>query len=343
MTRRGRFAPWRPVALFAIDHAFRYEVVRQIAEGGMGIVYEAEQLGAHGFRKRVAMKVIRSQFASQRPFVENFIGEAKLVADLIHTNIVQTYHLGESGGQVFIAMELINGVNLDALIEQQDSKRRTLPLDLAVFIVSRVMRGLAYAHAKCGEDGRSLGIVHRDVSFKNVMVAFEGDVKLTDFGIAKAQGFLKQEEGEVVVGKADYMSPEQADFQITDRRSDIFSSGVVLAHLLLGTNIFHGETPEASRQRILGHPIPRFSDVDGRIDRRLDAILRRMLERDPLSRYQTAEEVLGELERYLYEPGFGPTNEKLGLYVRELFGQHVPRHPGGLRRGATAVVGGDTE
>jgi len=304
----------------------------------MGIVYEAEQLGAHGFRKRVAMKVIRSQFASQGSFVENFIGEAKLVADLIHTNIVQTYHLGESGGQVFIAMELINGVNLDALMDQQDSKKRPLPVDLAVFIVSRVARGLSYAHAKKGGDGRSLGIVHRDVSFKNVMIAFEGDVKLTDFGIAKARGFLQHEEGEVVVGKADYMSPEQADFQVTDGRSDIFSSGVVLAHLLLGTNIFHGETPEASRERILTQPIPRFSDVDGRIDGRLNGILQRMLERDAKQRYQTAEELLGELERYLYEPGFGPTNEKLGLYVRELFGQDVPRHPSEVRRGSTIVL-----
>lgn len=314
-------------------------MVRLIAEGGMGIVYEAEQLGAHGFRKRLAMKVIRAQFASQRNFVENFIGEAKLVADLIHTNIVQTYHLGEAGGQVFIAMELINGVNLDALLEQQDSKKRALPVDLAVFIVSRIVRGLAYAHAKRGADGRSLGIVHRDVSFKNVMIAFEGDVKLTDFGIAKAHGLLQQEEGEVVVGKADYMSPEQADFQVTDGRSDIFSSGVVLAHLLLATNIFHGESPEASRERILTQPIPRFSDVDGRIDSRLDGILQRMLKRDPAERYQTAEELLGDLERYLYEPGFGPTNEKLGLYVRELFGQVGAPAAAESKRGATVILG----
>jgi len=329
-----------PVSLFTIEHAFQYEVVRQIAEGGMGIVYEAEQWGAHGFRKRVAMKVIRSQFASQAEFVENFIGEAKLVADLIHTNIVQTYHLGEEGGQVFIAMELINGVNLDTLIEQHDSKKRTLPVDLAVFIVSRVARGLAYAHAKRGADGKSLGIVHRDVSFKNVMIAFEGDVKLTDFGIAKARGFLKQEEGEIVVGKADYMSPEQADFQVTDSRSDIFSAGVVLAHLLLGTNLFHAETPEKSRERILGLPIPKFSDIDARIDRRLNQILQQMLERDPAKRYQSASELLGELERYLYEPGFGPTNEKLGIYVRDLFGQEVPRNPVDVKRGETISMKG---
>ncbi len=304
----------------------------------MGIVYEAEQLGVHGFRKRVALKVIRAQFASQPVFVENFIGEAKLVADLIHTNIVQTYHLGEFEENVFIAMELINGVNLETLLEQHAQKGTKLPLELAVFIVSRIARGLAYAHAKNDARGRSLGIVHRDVSFKNVMVAFEGDVKLSDFGIAKARGLLKHEEGEIVVGKADCMSPEQADFQVTDRRSDLFAAGVVLAHLLLGENIFHGESPEESRDRILTLPIPDFSECDRRIDARLNRILQRALERDLKRRFQTADELLDELERYLYEPGFGPTNEKLGQHVRELFGQNVPRDTLDASRGATAVL-----
>lgn len=326
------------MALFTIDHTFRYEVVRLIAEGGMGMVYEAEQMGAHGFRKRVAMKVIRSQFARQSSFVENFIGEAKLVADLIHTNIVQTYHLGEADGQVFIAMELINGVNLDVLIEQQSAKRRKLPLDLAVFIVSRVARGLSYAHAKVDAAGHSLGIVHRDVSFKNVMIAFEGDVKLTDFGIAKARGFLKEDEGEVVVGKADYMSPEQADFRITDGRSDLFSAGVVLGHLLLGRNLFRAKTAEDSRLRILSMPIPDFTTLDARIDARLNQVLQRCLARDPARRYPSADDFLGDLERYLYEPGFGPTNEKLGVYVRALFGQQVPRNPAARRRGSTMIM-----
>src|SRR5690242_7543368 len=202
----------------------------------MGIVYEAEQLGARGFVKRVAMKVIRQNYANQKMFIENFIGEAKLVADLIHTNIVQTYHLGEARGLYFIAMELIRGVNLEQFSQQLVDKQRPLPPELAVFIASRVARGLAYAHSKTDESGKTLGIVHRDVSSKNIMIAFAGDVKLTDFGIAKARGFLQDNEGEVVAGKADFMSPEQADFQITDKRSDLFSAGVVLAHLLLGKN-----------------------------------------------------------------------------------------------------------
>src|SRR5881296_4247413 len=210
----------------------------------MGVVYEAEQHGTRDFVKRVAIKVIRQNYATQKQFIENFIGEAKLVADLIHTNIVQTYHLGETRGIYFIAMELIRGVNLEQFAQQLTDKRRVLPRELAVFIVSRIARGLAYAHAKADKDGKTLGIVHRDVSFKNIMIAFEGDVKLTDFGIAKARGYLIDNEGEVVAGKADYMSPEQADFQVTDKRSDIFSAGVVLAQMLLGRNIFKGSSPE---------------------------------------------------------------------------------------------------
>ncbi len=136
------------MALFEIQNEFRYQIVRKIVEGGMGIVYEAEQLGACHFVKRVAIKVIRQNYADQPQFIENFIGEAKLVADLIHTNIVQTYHLGETNGIYFIAMELIRGVNLEQFGQQLQDKKRVLPKELAVFIVSRVARGLAYAHAK---------------------------------------------------------------------------------------------------------------------------------------------------------------------------------------------------
>src|SRR6201997_405217 len=268
------------MALFTIENEFRYVIVRKIFEGGMGVVYEAEQLGTRDFVKRIAIKVVRQNYADQKQFIDNFIGEAKLVADLIHTNIVQTYHLGEVRGMFFIAMELIRGVNLEQFAQQLSDKRRTLPRELAVFIASRVARGLAYAHAKTDREGRPLGIVHRDVSFKNIMIAFEGDVKLTDFGIAKARGFLEQAEGEVVAGKADYMSPEQANFQITDKRSDLFSAGVVLAHLLLGKNVFKGTTAEESRQRMMNLPIPDFRSLDQRVDDRLNNILQRMLERD---------------------------------------------------------------
>ena len=313
------------MALFSIQNEFRYDIVRKIFEGGMGIVYEAEQHGARDFVKRVAIKIIRPNYASQKMFIENFIGEAKLVADLIHTNIVQTYHLGETNGAAFICMELIRGVNLEQFTQQLAEKKRVLPKELAVFITSRVARGLAYAHAKTDKDGKPLGIVHRDVSFKNIMIAFEGDVKLTDFGIAKAKGFLTDQEGEVVAGKPDYMSPEQADFQVTDKRSDIFSAGVVLAHLLLGRNIFKGANAEESRNRIMTQPIPDFRALDPRVDDRLNDILHHCLARDLNHRYATADQLLTELEYYIYHGGYGPTNETLGKYIRELFGQETPK------------------
>ncbi len=324
------------MALFTIQNEFRYEVVRKIFEGGMCVVYEAEQHGTREFVKRVAIKVIRQNYASQKPFIENFIGEAKLVANLIHTNIVQTYHLGETNGIYFIAMELIGGVNLEQFAQRLADRRRVLPMELAVFIVSRVARGLAYAHAKTDKDGRSLGLVHRDVSFKNIMIAFEGDVKLTDFGIAKARGFLVDNEGEVVAGKADYMSPEQANFQITDQRSDLFSAGVVLAQLLLGRNIFKGATAEESRQRMMGLPIPDFRSLDARVDDRLNEVLHRALARDLSARYPSADELLYELEHYIYHSGYGPTNETLGKFIRELFGQSAPLAPNQAATGIPA-------
>jgi eukaryotic-like serine/threonine-protein kinase len=325
------------VALFTIQNEFRYEIVRKIFEGGMGIVYEAEQHGAREFVKRVAIKVVRQNYADQKQFIENFIGEAKLVADLIHTNIVQTYHLGETNGIYFIAMELIRGVNLEQFAQQLADKKRVLPKELAVFIVSRVARGLAYAHAKADKDGKPLGIVHRDVSFKNIMIAFEGDVKLTDFGIAKARGFLVDNEGEVVAGKADYMSPEQANFQITDKRSDLFSAGVVLAHLLLGRNVFKGASAEESRQRMMNLPIPDFRTLDQRVDDRLNEILHHALARDLDKRYANGDELLYDLEHYIYHSGYGPTNETLGKYIRELFVQFIPPAAIQASRGSTQV------
>ena len=286
----------------------------------MGVVYEALQHGSRGFQKRVAIKVIRPQLAARAGFLENFIGEARLVADLIHTNIVQTYHLGESGGSCYMCMELIHGINVDQLRQQLSRLRRPLPVELAVFLVSRIARALAYAHAKTGADGLPLGIVHRDINPKNILISREGDVKLTDFGIAKARGYLTTHEGEEVAGRPEYMSPEQADFQVTDRRSDLFSMGIVLVELITGQNPFRGSTPRESLDRVLGMPIPQFSTMHPGIPNELGEILQRLLQRDPAARYQTADEALHDLEHHIYKSGYGPTNETFGRYVRELFG-----------------------
>ena len=299
-------------------------MIRKLAEGGMGVVYEAVQLGAGNFKKVVAVKLIREEFSAIEEFQKNFIGEARLVADLIHTNIVQTYHLGQIGGQYFMVMEFVRGVNLEVFIEKHRSLRRPIPLDLAAFIISRIARGLAYAHQKCDREGRHLNIVHRDIGPKNVLLAFEGDVKLTDFGIAKALDLMYNEEGKVIAGKDEYLSPEQANYAVTDARADLFPLGIVLTELLLGKNLFRAIDRAQSRRNILMMPIPRFATLREDIDPKLEAIIQKALTRDREQRYQSAFEMLTDLEMYLYSDRYGPTNEKLGVYIKEIFGIEDP-------------------
>ena len=306
----------------ALKHIFnelQYELTNKLAEGGMGLVYEAIQKGTGNFRKIVAIKLIREEYSSIPEFQKNFIGEARLVADLIHTNIVQTYHLGQIGGQYFMTMEFVRGVNLEQFIDRHLEINRQIPVDMAVFIASRVCRGLSYAHAKRDSEGRLLGIVHRDVNPKNVMLANEGDVKLTDFGIAKALDLMYNEEGKVIPGKDEYLSPEGASYAVTDGRSDLFPLGIVLTEMLLGKNIFRGATRVESRRNILTLPIPQFNTLRADIDPKLNLILHKALNRDREQRYQSAFEMLTDLELYLYSDRYGPTNEKLAVYLAEVF------------------------
>jgi len=314
----------------SIKHIFNelhYEMIRKVADGGMGVVYEAHQLGAGNFRKVVAVKLIREEYSAIEEFQNNFIGEARLVADLIHTNIVQTYHLGQVGGQYFMVMEFVRGVNVEQFLDQHRKLGKEIPVDLAAFIVSRVARGLTYAHAKCDREGRHLNIVHRDIGPKNVMLAYEGDVKLTDFGIAKALDLMYNEEGKVIAGKDEYLSPEQANFGVTDARADLFPLGIVLTELLLGKNLFRSVDRAQSRRNILSMPIPKFAKLRPEIDARLEAIIQRALTRDRDQRYQSAGEMLTDLELYLYSDRYGPTNEKLGVYLKELFDVRDPVFP----------------
>jgi eukaryotic-like serine/threonine-protein kinase len=305
-----------------------YEMVRTIAEGGMGIVYQADQLGAGQFKKTVAVKLIREEYSAIPEFQKNFIGEARLVADLIHTNIVQTYHLGLTGGQYFMVMEYVNGHNLEQFLDRHRQIGKPVPVDLAVFIVSRVARGLAYAHEKRDREGNHLNIVHRDIGPKNIMIGYEGDVKLTDFGIAKAFNLMYNEEGKVIAGKDEYLSPEQASYAVTDCRADLFPLGIVLTEILLSKNLFRNVDRNQSRRNILGMPIPDFRTLREGVDDRLEAIIQRCLKRDRNERYQSAAELLHDLEVYLYSGGYGPTNEKLGSYMRHLFGVRAPRSTG---------------
>lgn len=302
-----------------IASKIQYQLTRKIASGGMGIVYEAQQPGTNAFSKVVAIKLIREEFSSISEFRKNFIGEARLVADLIHTNIVQIYHLGKAGEQFFMVQEFVNGVNLEEFLAQHMALEEPIPVDIAAFIISRVCRGLAYAHDKRDKNGRLLGIVHRDISPKNIMLAYEGDVKLTDFGIAKALDLMHNEEGNIIAGRDEYLSPEQAQRKVTDKRADLFSCGIVLAELLIGKNVFEEEEPEKTRHNILKMRIPDFTQLRDGIDPDLNNIIRKALKRSLTHRFQNAHEMLTALESYLYCDGYGLTNEKLGQYLRKLF------------------------
>ena len=305
-----------------IQSELHFEIVKTIAEGGMGVVYEAKQMGAGPFSKRVAIKLIREKYSKIEAFRNNFIGEARLVADLIHTNIVQTYQLGEIKGQYFITMEFVDGITLEDFIKRHTQTNQGIPIDLAVFIVSRVCRGLSHAHQKCDETGRPLGIVHRDVNPRNIILAYEGDVKLTDFGIAKALDLMYNKEGEVIAGKDEYLSPEQARREVTDARADLFSCAIILAEMLLGENIFETHSEEATRKNILGLTIPDFTEMRSDLDPRLDDILQHAFQRERSKRFQSAQQMLTALELFLYGDGYGPTNEKLASYITDLFGKN---------------------
>lgn len=302
----------------------RFRLVRQIAEGGMGTVYEAHQYGTEGFVKQVAIKTLNLDVSSDPEFVDMFIGEAKLVANLVHQNIVQIYQLGKAGGRLYIAMEYIDGITLQELMIRAAQRGEPLPVDLAAFIVSRICRGLAYAHDKRDLEGHPLSVVHRDISPKNILMTWEGVVKIGDWGIAKAR-IMQDQEGEVLLGKCQYMSPEQAAFESTDARSDLFSLGIVFHELLTGKPLFGGEGDTITvLDRVMKHDAPPVRDVRPDTPEAVARIVGSALERSRDRRYQTAKRMGDDLEHFMYDKGFGPTNQTLEAYLRERF----PAAPG---------------
>jgi serine/threonine protein kinase len=318
-----------------LEQKTTYTLVRRMGEGGMGTVYEAIQHGADGFTKRVAIKLIRNWVAEKPEFLKNFVGEAKLVAHLVHTNIVQTYQLGLSDGSPFIAMEYIHGPDLLQLLHIHAARDIRMPIPMAVFIASRICRGLAYAHNKQSPDGRRLGLVHRDISPQNIMISREGDVKITDFGMAKALNFMFDGEGDIIMGKICYMSPEQAEGGSTDCRSDLFSTGVVLSEMILGMNIFSASDSDEVLRRVTKMEIPDFRDLNSEINQELAVILRRSLARDANERYQDASMMLVDLERFIYSGGYGPTSETLANYIRDFVDD---KHPPIRTSGGTTLL-----
>ena len=314
-------------ALESFEDTARFTLVRKIAEGGMGAVYEAILHGPEGFEKVVAIKSIRESLTSDPAFVWLFVGEAKLVADLVHQNIIQIYQLGKTGGAWYMALEYVDGVNLFELEKRHAERGTKVPVELCVYVASRVARALEYAHEKRDRRGQPLGVVHRDISPRNVMISRDGFVKLADFGIAKAKNLMKDQEGEVLMGKARYMSPEQAQFESTDARSDLFSLGIVTYELLLGKNPFAADTTQTVLEAVTAGHVPSPRAVDPSVPEEVDRILSKALERELGKRYPDAGSMAYDLEHFIYHDRFGPTVVTLEKHLAEMFPERFAPHP----------------
>jgi len=303
----------------SITDVSQYTLLRKITDGGMGSVYEGVLNGPENFRKIVAIKTILEKYSTDPEFIQMFIGEAKLVADLVHQNIVQIYQLGKVENLYYIAMEYIQGVNLQQFMDRHRELNRQVPLEIGAFIISRVCRGLEYAHKKRDAEGHLLGVVHRDISPKNLMISSEGEVKITDFGIAKARNLMIDREGEIVMGKLAYMSPEQFQYLPTDRRSDVYSLSVVLFELLTGTSASSYQKKNVIPGQRITLEIPRPRSANPEIPEELENIMLKGLEPDLTKRYQRAGEMAYDLEYHMYHKGYGPTIKTLEEYMATVF------------------------
>ena len=293
-------------------------VLKKIAAGGFGTVYLAEQIGAESFNKIVAIKMVRAEMLQKKRNLELFIGEAKLTADLVHENIIQVYQLEKFESRYFIVMEYVNGKTLSQIQSRLRKVKQDIDAEMGAFITSRVCRALEYAHTKRDRNGKLLGIVHRDVTPSNVIIDWQGVVKLMDFGIAKAITMATPDETKVLMGKWPYMSPEQVKFEGTDARSDVFALGLVMYELMSGTRVYDVETRDELLDRMTRFRIKdigTFKDIPAD----LSSICMQALESDPAKRFQTAGEMGKTLEHYMYDDHYGPTNEKLADYLGELF------------------------
>lgn len=298
----------------------RYRIVRHLASGGMAELYIARQEAMGGFEKEIVVKILQPKFAENPRVVQMFLDEARLAAKLNHQSIVHVYDVAEettsAGGLKYIVMEYIRGETLTDIVRQGLAAAKFLPLEHAVHIVRQTAAGLAYAHAWREPNGQLLRIVHRDVSPTNILVTMEGQTKIVDFGIARAQEELRDESG--VVGKAGYMSPEQVRGEAVDTRSDIFSLGIILYELTLGQRLYRG-TADAVMKRIVEEKVAPPTAVRRDFPPALELIIMRALEKRPEARYQSAEEMRVDLEEFLADEGLRTGSRRMALYMKEIF------------------------
>jgi serine/threonine-protein kinase len=278
----------------------RYQLIECIGEGGMAEIFFAVAHGAEGFVRHFVVKRMHHEIAQNRIAVDQFIDEAKLQARLVHSNIVPVFDFGKVGDEYFLALEYIHGRDVHQVVHTHvEHFGRPLDVPTAFYILHEVMVALAFAHAQTEKDGTPMDVVHRDVAPGNVLVSYQGEVKLTDFGIAKAERRVSRTQVGMIKGNASFMSPEQARGEVVDQRSDLFSAGLVLYHCLTARPFYRGETPMGN---LVGAAIGPGTAQFGLIDQLPDLaarVVRQALEVDPDKRYPTATAVAQDLAPHM--------------------------------------------
>ncbi len=303
----------------------RYKVIERIDAGGMAEVFKANSTSMQGFQKLVAIKRILPSLTQNERFVRMFLDEAKVSLHLNHTNCVHVFDLGIADGTYFIVMEFVDGTNLKKMIEYMNRRKRQMRIEQAVFIAIEVCKGLTHAHEKRDQDGNPLDIVHRDISPPNVLISKAGEIKITDFGLAKAKSQAEVTDPGVVKGKFGYLSPEAAHGKDVDVRTDIFAVGILLWEMLAGRRLFLGESDFETLQQVKKAKIPSLAGIRSDMPPQLEAVLNRTLTRDPSKRIQSAKELAIDLANFLFEFGEVVTNYHLSELVLEVVDQRPQR------------------
>jgi serine/threonine protein kinase len=302
----------------------KYLVVERIGLGGMAEVFKAKTFGAEGFERLLAIKRILPHLVEDTDFVSMFVDEAKIAVRLQHPNIVTIHDLGRAEGTLFIAMELVQGRDLRAVYDVEEQRGGRVPIPVAIHVVMKMCEALHHAHFATGPRGEPLQVIHRDVSPQNVMLSYDGEVKVADFGLAKARGRMVQTQAGVVKGKLAYMSPEQLSGDEIDHRVDVFGIGIVLFELLTGTRLFLASTDMDTLRRVYDCQVPPMRELNPAVHPDLEAIVRRALAKDRDARYGTALELHDDLQFFAYGNDCYGSASTLRAYLREIFPDAVP-------------------